>query len=90
MTVKQYKKRPVVIEAIQFTEKTKVQVYNFVRCTCYPDFDSDGRPTLVISTLEGDMTARLGDWVIKGISGEFYPCKPDIFEATYEVVEDNA
>ena len=79
-----FKKRPVLIEAMQFTEKTKDQVYNFVRCTCYPDFDSDGKPILVISTLEGDMTVRLGDWVIKGVNDEFYPCKPDIFNKTYD------
>jgi hypothetical protein len=39
---------------------------------------------VVIATLEGDMTASPGDWIIKGVKGEFYPCKPDIFEATYE------
>lgn len=43
---------------------------------------ADGR--IVIRTLEGDMKAELGDWIIKGVQGEFYPCKPDIFEATYE------
>lgn len=46
---------------------------------------ADGR--IVIRTLEGDMKADLGDWIIKGVQGEFYPCKPDIFQATYEPVE---
>ena len=46
----------------------------------------DGK--LKISTLEGDMFADRGDWIIKGVKGEYYPCKPDIFEATYEVVKD--
>ena len=41
---------------------------------------------LLIRTLEGDMTAAFGDWIICGVNGEFYPCKPDIFKATYEVV----
>jgi hypothetical protein len=41
---------------------------------------------MVIRTLEGDMKAGLGDWIIRGVQGEFYPCKPDIFEATYEPV----
>ena len=41
-----------------------------------------------INTLEGRMTAQVGDWIIKGVAGEFYPCKPDIFEATYEAVEE--
>lgn len=44
-------------------------------------------PVLRIDTLEGEMTAQLGDYVIKGVNGEFYPCKPDIFEKTYEPVE---
>ena len=43
--------------------------------------------SLVIPTLEGDMTARTGDWIIRGVKGEVYPCKPDIFEATYEAVD---
>lgn len=42
---------------------------------------------IVIETLEGDITASLGDWIIKGVKGEFYPCKPDIFDATYEPAE---
>jgi hypothetical protein len=42
---------------------------------------------LIIATLEGEMVARRGDWIIRGVQGEFYPCKPDIFEATYELVE---
>ena len=49
-------------------------------------FDAQGQPCIHIRTLEGWMTATLGDYVIKGIAGEFYPCKPDIFEATYEDV----
>lgn len=43
---------------------------------------------MVIHTLEGDMTAQVGDWIITGLRGEQYPCKPDIFEKTYELVED--
>lgn len=81
-----YKKRPVVVEAEQFLMSTKDRVFNWIRCTCCPDFDEEGEPTLRIQTLEGDMTAVLGDWIIKGVAGEFYPCKPDIFEATYEAV----
>jgi hypothetical protein len=45
---------------------------------------ADGR--MIIRTLEGDMKADIGDWIIKGVAGEFYPCKPDVFEATYEPV----
>ncbi|GLI30388.1 MULTISPECIES: hypothetical protein [Brachybacterium] len=47
----------------------------------------DGESHLLIRTLEGDMIAALGDYVIRGVQGEFYPCKPDIFEATYELAE---
>ena len=78
-----FKKKPVVIEAEHFTDENKNRAYNFVRCTTAPDFE-DGKPVLKIQTLEGVMTARLGDWIIKGVSGEFYPCKPDIFAKTYE------
>ena len=85
-----YRKKPVVIEAMQFTNETKDRVYNFVRCNCYADFTPEGDPALRIETLEGEMTAHSGDWVIKGVKGEFYPCKPDIFEATYEAVEHAA
>lgn len=81
-----YRKKPVIIEAMEFTEKTKDQVHNFVRCNSYADFDKNGNPVLVIQTLEGDMTAIIGDYVIKGVQGEFYPCKPDIFKQTYESV----
>jgi len=81
-----YRKKPVVIDAMQFTEESKDQCLNFVRCIATTDFDAKGSPLLRIHTLEGDMTARLGDWIIKGVSGEFYPCKPDIFDKTYEAV----
>ena len=82
-----FRKKPVVIEAMQFTMESKDQCYNFVRCNCFPHF-VNGEPTLTIETLEGDMIARKGDWIIKGVNGEFYPCKPDIFEKTYERVEE--
>lgn len=83
-----YRKKPIVIEAVQFTEENKDRAFNFVRCTCSAGRDKDDTVTLLIQTLEGDMTAVLGDFIIKGVQGEFYPCKPDIFEATYELIED--
>jgi len=83
MGVEKYRKKPVVIEAIQFTEESKDQAYNFVRCNCIAEFDDKKKPVLLIQTLEGDMKAEVGDWIIKGVKGEFYPCKPDIFEMTY-------
>ena len=90
-----YRKRPVVIEAIQLdgTEKGFLDVIRFMEI----DRDianvtpSEFR-TVTIHTLEGDMVASVDDWIIKepfsNENRQFYPCKPDIFEATYELVED--
>lgn len=82
-----FRKKPVVIEAEQFTEWNKDRCFNFVTCNKSADF-LDDKPILKIQTLEGIMIACLGDWIIKGVKGEFYPCKPDIFEQTYERTED--
>lgn len=75
-----YRKKPIVIEARQYTrnglEAERVAEW------CGGEQDDDG---LVIKTLEGDMRADYGDWIIKGVAGEFYPCKPLIFRQTYEV-----
>lgn len=81
-----YRKRPIEIEAEQFTEENKDRAHTFTRCNTAADWDDDGNPILKIQTLEGVMTARIGDWIIKGVKGEFYPCRNDIFEATYEKV----
>ena len=82
-----YRKKPVEIEAIQLTESNACDVLTF--CNKNGDIiasNEDG--TISIKTLEGTMTANIGDYVIKGVAGEFYPCKPDIFEATYDIVEE--
>jgi hypothetical protein len=80
-TVK-YRKLPVVIDAEHFTSSDHGSA---IAAWCGGSNDlSPGQ--IQISTLEGIMTATLGDYVIRGVHGEFYPCKPDIFEATYEVV----
>lgn len=84
VTCGRFRKRPVVVEAMRFTAEDKNRVFNWITCNRYPDWDDHGAETIKIQTLEGDMTASLGDWIIKGVKGEFYPCKPDIFEATYE------
>lgn len=86
INIAKYRKKPVVIEAMQFTEENKNQVFNWITCTKEPIF-VDYKPALKIRTLEGDITANLGDYIIKGVNGEFYPCKPDIFKKTYEIVE---
>lgn len=85
---KRFRKKPVVIEAMQFTDDNKNQVFNWIACNVYPTWDANGNPALKIQTLEGDMIATIGDWVIKGVKGEFYPCKADIFAATYEKVDE--
>lgn len=82
-----FRKKPVVIEAEQFTEENKNRAFHFITCNKFPDWDSSDAPTIKIQTLEGDMTASLGDWIIKGVKGEFYACKPDIFALTYEPAE---
>ena len=86
--MRKFRKKPVVIEAVQF-EKPLVYSYGLkIAAWCGRKFNGkDARPTISIPTLEGVMTASVGDWIIKGVNGEFYPCKPDIFEATYEEVE---
>ncbi len=79
-----YKKKPVVIETIQFLGDRNLQeCLDFIGGNCGGD---DSR--IVIETLEGAMTAQKLDWIIRGVKGEFYPCKPDIFEATYEKVDE--
>lgn len=77
-----YRKKPVVIEAIQLTPLNIEEIENFVG----GDLGKDGKGNTVIATLEGAMICSMNDFIIKGIKGEFYPCKPDIFEATYEKV----
>lgn len=79
-----FKKKPVVIEAIQFTGHNDAEIAKFVGVSGYDPIDY--WPSWEIRTLEGTMIAEVGDWIIKGVKGEFYPCKPDIFELTYERV----
>ena len=85
-----YRKRPVEIEAIQFKRDcfedirifTEGKAFNFRTERCI-----DGKSYCDIETLEGVHIATEGDYIIKGVKGEFYPCKPDIFEMTYEKVK---
>lgn len=79
----QYRKKPVVIEAEQYLLGEVIRAkWLFDAMESGIVFsDADG---LKIKTLEGVMSASVGDWIIKGVKGEFYPCKPDIFAATYE------
>ena len=76
-----YRKKPVVVEAVQWTGENHAEMCDFID----PEvFEIIPRVGLVIHTLEGDHHASPGDYIIKGVNGEFYPCKPDIFAKTYE------
>jgi hypothetical protein len=84
-----FRKKPVVVEAVQLVDDA-----NVLRGAADWVVDNGGRVwepfapsaghAMTIQTLEGNMHAGIGDWIIRGVQGEFYPCKPDIFEATYE------
>ena len=96
-----YKKKPIVIEAVQLQLNNILEVERFIENKeiivgssnmCQDKFEDyknlvvkEGRK---IKTLEGEVVASVGDYIIKGIQGEVYPCKPDIFKATYEKVSD--
>jgi len=80
-----FRKKPVVIEAVKWTGDNFNRIRDFIGQS-HP-IHQLGDDRLGIDTLEGVMTASLGDWIIRGVKGEFYPCKPDIFNATYEPVE---
>ena len=84
--IKNYRKKPVQIQAIQFTNDSKDQCFNFVKCNKSCDFDEQSLPAMAIQTLEGVMQVSIGDYIIKGVNGEFYPCKPDIFLQTYDAL----
>ena len=75
-----YRKKPVVVEAMLFDGNNVVEILDFISTA---DGWSYGN-SIMITTLEGTMKASIGDYIIKGVNGEFYPCKPDIFEKTYE------
>ena len=82
-----FRKKPVEIEAIQFTRLNWEEIQQFTNNKAISltiERRINGECTCIIQTLEGNMTANEGDWIIKGIKGEFYPCKPDVFGLTYE------
>ena len=89
-----YRKKPIVIEAVQYDGLNAAEVDEFTGKKLERDiidaaYQAGVAPPvmrLIIPTLEGDMLASPGDWIIKGISGEYYPCKPDIFAKTYDPI----
>lgn len=91
--MKKFQKKPIQIEAIKWTgnlDEAKEflgEPWNFNKqCGIIWGYAEKYSEDLIINTLEGNMRVLIGDWIIKGIKGEFYPCKPDIFELTYEEV----
>lgn len=83
--VKKFRKKPVVIEAVHFDE-TSLNANEIIRWSEGAVQKCINADFLEVKTLEGTMVAKRGDYIIKGVNGEFYPCKPDIFEKTYEEV----
>lgn len=83
-----YRKKPVVIDAEQWLSSS--DSWNKIKeMGCPTEPGEMGSRSFYIPTLEGKMLASEGDWVIKGVNGEFYPCKPDIFEKTYEKADES-
>lgn len=87
----QYRKKPVIIDAIQWTGSNEFDIIEFIRDDSYYfEFNAENK-TIKIKTLEGIMTANVEDYIIRGVKGEYYPCKPDIFKQTYDILgEDDA
>ena len=87
-----WRKKPVVIEAMQLvpgTDNYKDVCDWMLSVDAAEGYSHSGDGSMLIRTLEGTMQADPGDWIIRGVQGEFYPCKSDIFEATYERVADD-
>ena len=95
--IQQATKKPITIKFVQLTKHNIREVYEFIYGPLYdgPGFsesrwfdylDIVAESGMCIPTLEGDMTALIGDFIIEGVQGEFYPCKPDIFHETYDVI----
>lgn len=82
--IMKFRKKPVVIEAIIWLGTNESETKDFMNMELATEYNGD---ILVIETLEGTMRANKGDYIIKGVNGEFYPCKPNIFKKTYDVVE---
>lgn len=82
-----YQKKPLIIDAVQFDGSAESLVKMVKDINAPISMWTHSSECLIIPTLEGNLIANIGDWVIKGVKGEFYPCKPDIFKITYELAE---
>ena len=81
--IKQYIKKPVIIEAVQLTDKNHSEIIQWLSSYDVEAYTLNSSE-LYVKTLEGDMKANIGDYIIKGIKNEFYPCREDIFKMTYD------
>jgi hypothetical protein len=83
-----YRKKPVTVEAVQYDGNFRcLDIFSINEVSHFVvSKDENGKQCIKIPTLEGEMTATIGDYIIRGVQGEFYPCKPDIFEKTYEKI----
>ena len=86
-----YRKKPVVIEAVQWNGENSREITAFcgaeITAFCGASGCTFDGVKLTVWTMGGGLNASIGDWIIKGVKGKFYPCKPDIFDTTYEAVE---
>lgn len=91
--VAKFRKKPVEIQAMRWTPNDTAsanRVREWLKDYCFGTWGTEGiggKCAILLQTLEGVMRVSPGDWIIRGVKGEFYPCKPDIFAATYELVE---
>lgn len=86
-----FRKKPVVIEAVQWDGDNFIELSRWAHANLHPAADliiTGNSDCLMVRTIEGILHASLGDWIIRGVKNEYYPCKPDIFEATYEPVDE--
>lgn len=83
-----FRKKPVVIEAVLWNGTQVSEVTEWISDALHNDTIMRFGDKVIIKTLEGNMIANPGDYIIKGVKGELYPCKPDIFEQTYEPIKD--
>jgi len=86
--IKKYRKKPLVIEAVRWTGNNWGEIRLWMNSVSVNSILNIALNEVWINTLEGTMIGEVGDYIIKGITGEFYPCKPDIFEASYDEVEE--
>lgn len=84
--IKKYRTKPCEIEAVEWKDDNFDEIYQFTEGKSYMQQIFTGNYVLMIKTLEGDMMACEGDYIIKGLRGEYYPCKPDVFHKKYEEI----